>query len=83
MTRFASPDSDPSGIDPESLDLIEEYLAGADAAASTLIKRRAHLIELAAWLIHPDTAHPRGEGACGIEHASPGEVAATASRLSG
>lgn len=57
-----------------SVDLIDEYLADTEAAATTKIKRRAHLIELAAWLQHPLANHPRGESACEIDYASAGQL---------
>jgi hypothetical protein len=76
MPRHTTQPPDPSiaALARESRDLIAEYLAEPGVAAATREKRRAHLTEFAAWLAHPDTTHPRGEGACSIDRASSGQL---------
>jgi site-specific recombinase XerD len=58
----------------ESRDWIDEFCAEPGMSRTTRIKQRAHLMELAEWLVHPETRHPREDSPCSIEYATPAQA---------
>lgn len=58
----------------DSREWIDEFCAEPGMSDATRIKQRVHLCELAEWLAHPDTRHPREDTPCSIDAASPAQV---------